>query len=529
MKKALLGLTFLATVSLPESSARAQSAARFGVSGDRFTVDGAPTFLLGASYFDSVGWRASDLDGLKARRFNLLRIFLDYMPEAWDPSFAPRSRSYFNADGSMKNTQTLLGLVRACAARGIIVDATILWQVSNPGSAETAVRNAVRLLKDEPNVFYDLVNEHADDTAPGARWSHDHVPTMQTLFAAARAEDASAILTVSSSSGDWHIIRPDETLNTPNVDGELAIGAQIVTPHFPRTPDWYDRTDSRVRSLKNYLASVGRTVPVYLQEEARVDPTWIAPSQQHFLQAAREARDEGAAAWIFHTAAAFDLRASTWFDQLDATERATVDALGAQIYPPTDRPPVVSFRNPAAGATLTGAVAVNARASDPDAGPNDGDGILSVEFELRQGATVVASHLENFVTYDWTLDTTPFQNGAYTLRATATSAAAAGGTSAYIDLPVSISSVAPADGDGDGLADAWEMQYFGNLSQAPSSDADADGLTNLEEFQAGSDPTRPASSSGSTQKPDRSNCGATGMEVLLFLGIVCLFRPGSRE
>ena len=42
----------------------------------------------------------------------------------------------------------------------------------------------------------------------------------------------------------------------------------------------------------------------------------------------------------------------------------------------------------------------------------------------------------------------------------------------------------------DGLPDAWELQFFGDLSQTATSDPDADGYDNLAEYQAGSDPTR---------------------------------------
>ena len=48
----------------------------------------------------------------------------------------------------------------------------------------------------------------------------------------------------------------------------------------------------------------------------------------------------------------------------------------------------------------------------------------------------------------------------------------------------------PGDVDADGLADAWEITYFGNITaQNGSGDPDADGLTNRMEFFLGSDPT----------------------------------------
>ncbi len=53
------------------------------------------------------------------------------------------------------------------------------------------------------------------------------------------------------------------------------------------------------------------------------------------------------------------------------------------------------------------------------------------------------------------------------------------------------------DCNGDGLPDAWQIQYFGCVScpqAAPSADPDHDGFTNLEEYQAGTDPTNALSS-----------------------------------
>ena len=46
-----------------------------------------------------------------------------------------------------------------------------------------------------------------------------------------------------------------------------------------------------------------------------------------------------------------------------------------------------------------------------------------------------------------------------------------------------------ADSDGDGIADWWEMQFYGSLSATTAtSDSDGDGMTDLAEFKAGTDP-----------------------------------------
>jgi hypothetical protein len=50
--------------------------------------------------------------------------------------------------------------------------------------------------------------------------------------------------------------------------------------------------------------------------------------------------------------------------------------------------------------------------------------------------------------------------------------------------------VAPgADSDGDGIADAWELQHFGNLTTAnATSNADGDPATDRQEYLAGTNP-----------------------------------------
>jgi hypothetical protein len=49
------------------------------------------------------------------------------------------------------------------------------------------------------------------------------------------------------------------------------------------------------------------------------------------------------------------------------------------------------------------------------------------------------------------------------------------------------------DTDGNGMADAWEIQYFGQIGVDPDGDADGDGVSNLQEYQAGTNPTNATS------------------------------------
>lgn len=321
-KRVLRSAVLLAAVSLCLLEAvNQQSYARtpvtsFGISGSKFTINGSAKFLLGVSYFDGRYWRATDLDTLAQKRYNLIRIWLDWSPH-----------SFFDSNGYLDYQYELLDLVRACATRGIVVDVTILdteldWN-TNQTVSNAAVQQVVTALAAEPNVFLDVVNEH---NISGDTFTHAQV---ETLINTAHTADNTAITTVSS--GGKHIVN-DLTLQTGNIDAELSAGVQFLTPHLTRTSDWYGKTDQRVKLIKDYLAKKGRNIPVYLQEEARRGHSGLNPTKAQFVQAAKEAKAAGAAGWIFHTDAGFDLAAGSFFSQLDSVETDTVNALPTAIF-----------------------------------------------------------------------------------------------------------------------------------------------------------------------------------------------------
>jgi uncharacterized repeat protein (TIGR01451 family) len=65
------------------------------------------------------------------------------------------------------------------------------------------------------------------------------------------------------------------------------------------------------------------------------------------------------------------------------------------------------------------------------------------------------------------------------------------------DNAIEMAFLVSADNDHDGLADDWEMAYFGStnaMNGGPGEDFDGDGHTNLEEYLAGTDPTDPLNS-----------------------------------
>jgi Bacterial Ig domain/Carboxypeptidase regulatory-like domain/IPT/TIG domain/Beta-propeller repeat len=112
--------------------------------------------------------------------------------------------------------------------------------------------------------------------------------------------------------------------------------------------------------------------------------------------------------------------------------------------------------------------------------------ISGSNFGITQGASVVSFNSANAAPTSWSDTSVVVTVPSF-------------GTTGPVVITVSgvasngmIFSVAATDSDGDGLADAWELQYFGNLSQSASGDPDGDGLTNLQEFQQGRNPTKSA-------------------------------------
>ena len=83
--------------------------------------------------------------------------------------------------------------------------------------------------------------------------------------------------------------------------------------------------------------------------------------------------------------------------------------------------------------------------------------------------------------FDWTPATG--QAGQYEITFKASDVHLSGSTRASIKI------CPPTDSDCDGLADEWEMRYFGTLERNGAGDYDGDGVTDLDEYLNGKDPT----------------------------------------
>lgn len=315
----------------------AQANTRLGIAGDKFTINGSPTFLLGVSYFDGRNYHESDLVSLRAKGFNLIRVWLDW-----------RTDHYFDDNGNWLSgaDQDLVRLADFANASGLVVDVTILDNNAPFGTNESkrtrAVQNVTTLLKDRPNVFFDVANEHDH---PGFVTPIEHSIGAE-LVSLVKQIDPDRIVTISSTG--CHVICGTDISNIGknNVKEEIdQVKVDVLTPHFLRSDTWADKLARRLSAVKSHLQSLNKNIPIYLQEENRRKNN-TGPSKDDFFKAVRDAVNGGAAGWIFHTAAGFTLQSNTFFDNLDPTEREVVDELGNRLPGSTvDRVAPASPRN----------------------------------------------------------------------------------------------------------------------------------------------------------------------------------------
>jgi hypothetical protein len=316
-------------VTLAGSQAAAAGASTVTVSGTSFHVDGREAFLLGVSLFDALGRtpaRDQDLDTLRDWGVTSVRVWAHWL----DP--------IYQADGALTpgGRARLLELAQRLRARRFVLELVLLRPGQLPGqgvaifTGETARVRAVQAmtsaLRDYRNVVFDLYNEHDH---PGGRISHAGA---RVLRDAVKAIDPARLVTISSIQG--HLLNPagqvgkteEQNLREEVGTGPEAVGVDIVAPHFIRSDDWAAATGMRIGALRTALDRIGRRVPIYLNEERRTDAR-VALDPAAYRLAFTNAREAGAAGWLFHTAAGFFLAQKPFLEALAPNERTALSSL----------------------------------------------------------------------------------------------------------------------------------------------------------------------------------------------------------
>lgn len=281
--------------------------------------------------FDALGAappRDRDLDALQNWGVGLVRV--------WAHWYEP----IYQADGALTavGRSRLLRLVKRLQARRMVLELVLLRPGQLPGqpyavfSSERARLRAVgeiaTELRADRNVLFDLYNEHDHPDGP---ISH---AAARTLRDAVKVVDPARVVTISSTG--THLITPegrlgaDEVVNLQEEVGKDGgyVGVDLVAAHLPRTEDWALMTGARVRALRAALDRIGESVPIYLSEERRAESeAAIAIAASAYRSAYALARGAGAAGWVFHTAAGFELGKQPFLEALAPEERTGLGGL----------------------------------------------------------------------------------------------------------------------------------------------------------------------------------------------------------
>ncbi|NUM55284.1 MAG: hypothetical protein HUU46_16685 [Candidatus Hydrogenedentes bacterium] len=295
------------------------------VSGDHFTVDSQPRFLVFVSYFDAM--RASDetLESdfryLRANGFDGIRIF----PNWWDfrREIAFGGDTLLNGKGQIRleRFSALERILELAAQHGLLVDVSFAYEtvlgLSNLTEQQVGTSqgllpvNQVRLddyehalfyvaggLRDYRHIFLDIQNEY------NGRITHLSDDEVRRLRAAIKNADPHRLVTASLANE----IGPEEVARRSN-----EVNVDIVGWHESRNPWQFDAMDALVKRARG-----ATTKPIYMGEPALLEDGLTVES---VITAVTKAKAGGAAAWTFHTRNGFDLSKQSLVESMTEPER----------------------------------------------------------------------------------------------------------------------------------------------------------------------------------------------------------------
>jgi hypothetical protein len=338
VRPALLTGTILA---LPPGYQAAGTGTVLGIRQGSFTLNGAPVFLLGFSYYGALGapdeFVRRDLDQAQHFGFNWLRVWA-----TWGGFETNVSAVGFDGRAREPFLGRLRSLIAECDRRRLVVDVTLTRgkaaSTPNAGGSlpdftahQRAVETLVTALKPHRNWYLDLGNER--DVRDARYVSPEELKTLRELV---RHLDPPRLVTASFGGHDLS----EEDLR----EALLSIGLDFLSPHRPRTLESPSQTAAKTRDCLDLMKKLGRIVPLHYQEPFRRGYGPWEPTAAEFLTDLRGAIVGGAAGWCFHNGSqrntsdqqprrSFDLRAKPLFDQLDMEEMELVRAAGRQVAP----------------------------------------------------------------------------------------------------------------------------------------------------------------------------------------------------
>ena len=292
-----------------------------GVSGDVFTVDGQPRFLLFISYFDALDATDAVLDedfqNFSTHGIDGIRIFANWWDcTSMDACKTPSPRTLMDASGALRPPQLerLRRVLARAASAHLLVDLTFTRETVRDGDRQLDAAGYERgllaitreLTGKAPHVLFDLQNEVE---IHGFGPSSETAGNLVRLRADLKQRDSSRILVASTGSVDL--------ITQITSRG----GLDAIAFHDPRVRDWWTRTKTVVGDLK----AIDKR-PIYLQEPTAYQLVGARSGRddtdvEHFRTALRDARAAGAAAWTFHTRKGFRLDDRSFTSQMEAGDK----------------------------------------------------------------------------------------------------------------------------------------------------------------------------------------------------------------
>jgi hypothetical protein len=293
----------------------------------KFTQNGKPVFLLGISYFDGLSAPQrvldSDLQFLKERGFNALRVWTN-----WYTQFQPNTLGLIEKDGSINEEmlQKLKSFLRTTEKNGFVVKLTFSRDATDKiafAQYKDAIVKVTSEIKQFPNVLFDLQNEtdHCGGNSDPDCEGHITLQQASELAEAVKSVDANRLVTVSRGQDDYQ-----EFLDEAKVD--------FIATHRPsrtRNSEWAENT---AKEMKIARKKIGTDVPVLFDEPNRCGRVLDCKDRSvasHFLTAAKNAKENGAAGWFFHTSAGFRIHSRPLHERLNGVEKIVVNRLSKAI------------------------------------------------------------------------------------------------------------------------------------------------------------------------------------------------------
>jgi hypothetical protein len=323
-----------------------------GISGDKFTVNGVPQFLVFFSYFGALrpdgqsttrfstaafdSYANNTLFGhfqlLKAKGFDGVRIFPNWWLNVDTGVGCTRDPFPLIRPNGTVDTETAyrLGRVLSLAAQaGLLVDVSFAAETVTdvtPAFLQSYmngllwVTGAMKNL--HPNAFFDVQNEYSIGghiCKPAAQTTTDIGNAIAYLKnplncypGTSYCGDPNRIM-FASGFGTTSIVTNGQTanMNVAAFHGSRGFGYsyQIGAEDFP---EWVDAAFFESTAIKNNMSTYGWIRPLYFQEPIFYWPGYPCYNsfqcnniRMHFYQAAQNAKQQGAAAWTFHTEGTF--------------------------------------------------------------------------------------------------------------------------------------------------------------------------------------------------------------------------------